>query len=209
MAKKSQLSSTSYAVLGLLAHSPMSAYEIVKETRASLNHFWPRAERSIYHEPKRLAAAGYVTSEERKRSGRWRTVYAISPSGRRALEDWFDQECAPPQFESEAVLKVSLGDLAQPGQLLEVLEELEEESRARLMEGTELAEMFASAELPPDRLEATALMFAFVFDQARRTERWAAWARDQIRRTGAFTPGQRADEARRVFRAFLDDHPPF
>lgn len=209
MAKKPRLTSTSFAVLGLLARGPMSAYEIAKETRDSLNHFWPRAERRIYDEPKRLAAAGYVTFEEQKRSGRWRTVYTISPAGRRALQDWFSRGCPPPQFESEAVLKVSLGDLAEPGQLKEILEDLEDQSRARLAEGRELAEQFSHADLSPERLEASALMFGFVFDQARRMEEWSKWARQEMGRAEGQTLERRAEEARRILTAFLGDHPPF
>ena len=51
------LTTTSYAVLGLLALRPWTTYELAKQVQRSLDWFWPRAERKLYDEPKRLVAA--------------------------------------------------------------------------------------------------------------------------------------------------------
>ena len=48
------LSTTSYAILGLLALRPWTTYELAKQVQKSLGWFWPRAERKLYDEPKRL-----------------------------------------------------------------------------------------------------------------------------------------------------------
>ena len=53
---------TSYAVLGLLSVRSWTTYELAKQVQRSLNWFWPRAERKLYDEPKRLAAAGLAKS---------------------------------------------------------------------------------------------------------------------------------------------------
>ncbi len=48
------LTTTSYAVLGLLAIRPWSTYELAKQMEVSLRNFWPRAERKLYDEPKEI-----------------------------------------------------------------------------------------------------------------------------------------------------------
>ena len=54
----SPLTSTTHAVLGLLSLRPWTTYELAKQVQRSLGWFWPRAERKLYDEPKRLVAAG-------------------------------------------------------------------------------------------------------------------------------------------------------
>src|SRR5688572_5469801 len=49
---------TSYAILGLLSVRRWTTYELAKQVQRSLNWFWPRAERKLYDEPKRLVADG-------------------------------------------------------------------------------------------------------------------------------------------------------
>ena len=52
------LTTTSYAILGMLAIKPWTTYELAKQMERSLKNFWPRAASRIYEEPKRLAALG-------------------------------------------------------------------------------------------------------------------------------------------------------
>ena len=53
-----QLTTTSYAILGLLAVKPWATYDLAKQLQRSLHFFWPRAESNLYAEPKRLVEAG-------------------------------------------------------------------------------------------------------------------------------------------------------
>ena len=50
-------STTSYALLGLLALREWTTYELAKQVQRSIGWFWPRAERKLYEEPKRLVEA--------------------------------------------------------------------------------------------------------------------------------------------------------
>ena len=50
------LTSTSYAVLGLLAIRPASSYELAKQVARGLRFTWPRAEGRIYDEDGRIAS---------------------------------------------------------------------------------------------------------------------------------------------------------
>jgi len=55
---------TAYALLGLLAVRPWTTYELAQQVRRSLNWFWPRAERKLYDDPKRLVAEGLATATD-------------------------------------------------------------------------------------------------------------------------------------------------
>ena len=58
---------TSYAILGLLALKPWTTYELAKQVQRSLNWFWPREERKLYDEPKGLVADGFAAARAEKR----------------------------------------------------------------------------------------------------------------------------------------------
>jgi len=57
------LTTTSYAILGLLAIQPWSTYELAQLMKRSMHFFWPRAESNLYAEPKRLVEAELATAE--------------------------------------------------------------------------------------------------------------------------------------------------
>ena len=76
---------SSYAVLGLLAVAPFTAYELTAQAQRSLHWVWPRSERALYTEPKRLVALGWATTRPRRGGQRDVPEYHITASGRRAL----------------------------------------------------------------------------------------------------------------------------
>src|ERR1043165_5639122 len=84
----SELTTTSYAILGLLAIKPWTTYELAQQMGRALGQFWPRAESMLYEEPKKLVAHGLVRASAESVGKRPRTVYTITPKGRRALRAW-------------------------------------------------------------------------------------------------------------------------
>lgn len=87
---------TSYALLGILATGPMSAYELAKSMRFSgTRYLWPRTESRIYLEPRNLVNAGLATVSVEHIGRRARSVYKITNEGRRALTAWLDSAGAP------------------------------------------------------------------------------------------------------------------
>ena len=58
-----RLSTTSYAILGLLDLRPWTAYELTKHMRRNLHYFFPRAESGIYGEFKKLTSSGMANAE--------------------------------------------------------------------------------------------------------------------------------------------------
>src|SRR3954469_20700273 len=119
------MTTTSHAVLGLLRLRTWTTYELAKQVQRSLGWFWPRAERKLYEEPKRLVDAGLATATEQLTGKRPRTVYAITSEGRKALREWLSEKPAPPTLEFEAMIKVFFADGGTLEQLRKTLGEVE------------------------------------------------------------------------------------
>lgn len=84
-----KLTPTSYALLGLLARRPWSAYELNVNMQTSvMGAFWPRAASHVYSEPKKLVALKLATAKKEQLNGRDRTVYKITAAGLKALQGW-------------------------------------------------------------------------------------------------------------------------
>ena len=172
---------TSYALLGLLALRPWTTYELTKQVQRSLGWFWPRTERKLYDEPKKLVAAGWATATEQRTGKRPRTVYAITADGRRALREWLGEASAPPSVEFEAMVKVFFADGGTIEQLHATLDQVESDARARL---TVLRSMIEESRTGPyefeHRLPVNALALRWGLDQQQLLADWAAWAKEQI-----------------------------
>lgn len=101
---------TSYAILGLLAIRPFTTYEIAQQMERSLRYLWPRTRSRVYQEPKRLVADGLAVSTRDHVGRRPRTTYAITDEGRRVLGEWLATPGGGPSLEFEALLKVFYGE---------------------------------------------------------------------------------------------------
>ena len=83
-----RLSTTSYAVLGLLEKcQPATPYQLKQAAQVSIFHFWTIPHTQLYTECARLAEAGLL-SEEREEGGRRRRVYRLTLAGIDALGTW-------------------------------------------------------------------------------------------------------------------------
>lgn len=49
---------SSYAILGLLALRPWTGYDLTRQATRSLRFAWPKSERLLYSEPKKLVELG-------------------------------------------------------------------------------------------------------------------------------------------------------
>jgi DNA-binding PadR family transcriptional regulator len=107
-----ELTTTSYAILGLLGIRPWTTYELAQQMDRSLGRLWPRAQSKIYEEPKKLAALGFATAARETVGRRPRTVYTITAKGRRALRAWLAEPGTPPALEWEQLLKFFFAEQA-------------------------------------------------------------------------------------------------
>jgi len=176
-----ELSSTSYALLGLLAVRPWTTYELANQTKRSLRFFFPRAERHLYAEAKRLADGGLARSEEAFTGRRRSTTYAITPAGRRALQKWLRTEPAPPVLEAEVLLRTFFADSGRQQDLLAALETARQQAIVAQGELAAMARQSLDGEAPfPERASVGALGLRFVTDFHRLVEQWATWASDEV-----------------------------
>jgi DNA-binding PadR family transcriptional regulator len=123
MTKAPKLTPTSFALLGLLERGPKSAYELNTIMQTSLIRvYWPRAESHVYSEPKKLLAHGLVSEQRSKLSGRNRTVYTITGTGRDALANWLAEDSeAALRMPSEFMLKLILANAGRTENALATL----------------------------------------------------------------------------------------
>src|SRR5690348_5561018 len=126
-----KLTTTSYAILALLALRPWSAYELSQQMRRNVGEYWPRAERGIYDEPKNLVARQLASTTTQRQGQRGRTEYAITEAGRAALRTWLGEASQPPQFESEAMLRIAFAEHGDRADALATLNELGAHARER------------------------------------------------------------------------------
>jgi DNA-binding PadR family transcriptional regulator len=175
------LTTTSFAILGLLSVRDWSAYEITGQMKRGLRHSWPRTDTRIYQEPRNLVAHGLASARITATGRRPRTVYSITDEGRRALADWLEEASQPPQIQSEAVLRATFADAGSKDALLATLAGLRREGRLIQHQlGEQAADYVATGGPFPQRLHLIALVGRFLSDYAQLLEGWASWAEQVV-----------------------------
>ena len=175
------LTTTSYAILGLLAIQPWTTYELAQQMERSLKSYWPRAQSRIYEEPKRLAALGLAKATPGQVGRRSRTVYSITASGRKALRAWLAEPGDGPVMEFEALLKVFFAEHARKRDVLANIEAIAAWAERQTAVNVAFARTYVEHGGPfPERLAAITLTGRFLTELADAVERWSAWAAEQV-----------------------------
>ena len=176
-----RLTPMSFAILGLLAIRPWSTYELTKLLGRSVQYVMPRTEANRYQEPKRLVEAGLATATEETVGHRRRTVYAITPRGREELAGWLARPARATQLESEGLLKILFGNLADQATLLARIEEFRTEAEALETPWRTLAGEYARGEgLFPERIHVNVLYWVLLDRWAQLRADWARWAAAEV-----------------------------
>jgi DNA-binding PadR family transcriptional regulator len=171
------MSTTSFAILGLLAIQPWSTYELIRQVDRSLRRMWPRAQSKLYEEPKKLVELGLARASEERVGRRRRTVYTITPKGRRALAQWVGEPGSGPQLEFEQLLKIHFADSTSKADVIAQLEAAREWARAENVVNLEVARAYQEGTGPfPDRAAINSLGGAFLTRFYAMVFDWAEWA---------------------------------
>ena len=171
------LTTTSYAILGLLAVRPMTTYELAQQMQRALGYFWPRAESKLYEEPKKLVAHGLAKASAGEVGRRRRTTYAITAKGRRALAAWVPTAGAGPVVEFEQLVKVFFAEHGSKADLLATLRGVREGTDDRTRAGATISRDYLEGRGPfPQRLPWLILSAQFLEEMEKAVERWADWA---------------------------------
>lgn len=171
------LTTTSYAMLGLLAIKPWSSYELTRQMDRSLGRMWPRAQSKLYEEPKKLVAQGLARASQDRVRQRSRTVYAITPKGRRALAAWLREPGEGPVLEFEQLLKIFFSENGTKSDALATLGATQRWASERSAESHAVGlEYLEGGGAFPHRLAQLNLTARFLNDFYAMVGEWARWA---------------------------------
>jgi DNA-binding PadR family transcriptional regulator len=175
------LTTTSYAILGLLAIKPWTTYELAKQMEVSLRNFWPRAERKLYEEPRKLVAHQLATVQHETVGKRPRSVYRITPAGRRALRAWLDEPGALASLEFESLIKVFFAEHGSKDQLLANLDRMHAGAVAQAAVDAQWAQHYLTTGGQfPQRLAVISLVGTLQAQLNHTIVTWARWARQVV-----------------------------
>lgn len=179
-----RLTTTSYALLGLLYVRPWSGYELTEQMKRGIGVIWPRAERAIYDEPRNLVEHGLAKAAEEMVGRRPRTVYSITAKGRRELAKWLAQpEIAPPQIAIEAFVRLAFAPAGRKEDLLRAMRSVREYGEELKQRMLGVAGGYLHGEGPfPERTHLIALMAPFMIGWADLLISYGRWAEEQVER---------------------------
>ena len=152
------LSTTSYAVLGLLALRSWTGYELTQQARRSLAHAWPKEDSVLYEEPRRLVARGLAQARQERDRGRTRNRYSITDAGRQALRAWLATPSAPPRLELEPLLRLTFADQGELPDAQAAIAALRDWAVSLRTDGMAVLRGYQAGQAPfPDRLHINVL----------------------------------------------------
>lgn len=176
-----RLTVSSYAVLGLLAIKPWTGYELTQQATRSLRFAWPKSERLLYAEPKKLVEHGLATAEHESVGKRARTMYTITDEGRAALAAWTTTAPEPPVLEAEALLRLLFAENGTVDDLVAALESLAEEAAELHEQVTAINTSYLHGGHPfPDRTHLSVLFATFQLELFDLIVRWVDFAKQEI-----------------------------
>jgi DNA-binding PadR family transcriptional regulator len=191
MAGSRSLTTTSFAILGLLALRPWRSYDLATQARRSLSHIWPRAESNLYAEAKRLVAGGYASAHRERTGARPRTVYEITDRGREVLREWLGRPGGEVRLESEPLLKVFFADQGSRPDLLDTIRAIGAAAgkQRALLRG--MAQQYGDGLGPfPERLAVSVLAMSLIWDQLEATIAWSRRAEAAVLAWRTAGPGE-------------------
>ena len=207
--RSGELTTTSYALLGLLAVKPWSTYELAKQMDRTFSRFWPRARSKLYEEPKKLVEHGLATARAERTGRRPRTVYAITAKGRRAMARWMTEPAEGPVLEFEQLLKIFFAEQGTRADVLRALAGARAWADVRHDENVAVARSYLDGTGPfPERAAQLAVVGGFLDGFTELVREWSAWATDVVESWPAGGAAE-AEPDRRVWKELVAGGAPF
>lgn len=174
-----RLTTTEYAMLGLLASGESSGYDLARAADRTIAFMWAPSRSQIYKALPRLVDHGLATSREVEQRGRPdKAVYRITRAGRTTLRAWLEDDAEAPQAGGAVFLvKLLLAGAAPPEAALRQLEAYRKRVVHRLAAFEEMAENESKGQTVYARIA-----LAHGIAQARATLAWADETRPQLER---------------------------
>ena len=143
--RTTRLSTTEYAVLGLLTDGARSGYDLMKKAQQSVGYVWTPAKSQIYAVLPRLVEGGWAARRDVAQQQRPdKQVYRITGKGRRALVDWLEEPVERDDGGRDPFqLKVFFGRLMRREALVAHIERRRAHAEADLAEYREIERRIA------------------------------------------------------------------
>ncbi|HMV34448.1 MAG TPA: PadR family transcriptional regulator [Turneriella sp.] len=101
---------TQYALLGILTQYECTGYDMKKFIETSIGYFWSESFGQIYPNLKKLEQQGLIRkARTADAKGSDRIIYAITPAGRKKLQQWLAKPAEPLAERNELLLKLFFG----------------------------------------------------------------------------------------------------
>jgi len=137
--------SLKYAILSLLAHDPLTGYELMKLFDGSVGYFWHATHPQIYKELARLERAGEIAHRSVEQRGRpTKKIYSLSESGRAELLEWLRIPASTQRVKDEMMLKTFCSGLLSDDDALELIRRHRELHEIKLQRYQELERFLQS-----------------------------------------------------------------
>jgi DNA-binding PadR family transcriptional regulator len=190
--------SLKYAILSLLAHDPLTGYELMKLFDGSVGYFWHATHPQIYKELARLENAGQIAHRSVEQRGRpTKKIYSLSESGRHDLMNWLRVPASVQRVKDDMMLKTFCCGLLHPSEALELFRRHRELHQQKLQRYHEL-ERFLQSGLSVTNRERVGPYLTLL--RGIRYERdYIAWcddARALLERTDGTIPTSRRTRSR-------------
>lgn len=123
-----------FAILGMLALlKKSSGYDLKKHMESSTQYFWKETFSSIYPVLEDLEKQTLIEKiDEPTKNDRKRHVYALTPAGKKVLEQWLMQPPEDIQLRNELLLKLFFGTFVPIETTIEHLQKYKTELESRL-----------------------------------------------------------------------------
>ncbi|MEU9118693.1 PadR family transcriptional regulator [Streptomyces sp. NPDC048506] len=177
-----------HAVLGLLAESPASGYDLMKLFNATLTNVWPATQSQVYGELNKLTTAGLV--EVAAHGPRGRKEYAITEDGLTELRHWLTEVTPSGPARHDGLLRVFfLGVITPLEAQTYLLQQAEGAARAR----ASYEHIEQTAHWDEEMISVygrIALEYGLRMSAAH--EEWARWAAEEVTSAKAQKAGELA-----------------
>jgi PadR family transcriptional regulator, regulatory protein AphA len=142
-----RLSTTEYAVLGMLSWGEQSGYELKKIAEAGVGYLWTAAKSHVYAVLPSLVRGGYATSRRVTQASRPdKQLYRITRRGRAAFRDWLEEPAEGRGERSTFLLKLFFGDQMSKEALVAHIERRRQDAAAELAEYREIEKRIKGVE---------------------------------------------------------------
>jgi PadR family transcriptional regulator, regulatory protein AphA len=170
-----QLSTTEFAVLGLLSFGERSGYDLKKAAEVGVGYVWTAAKSQIYAVLPRLVAGGLATARHvRQERLPDKQVYRISKRGGEAFRAWLEEPVDHSSSRSPFLLKIFFGAQMSKEALASHIRGRREAAVEELAEYREIERRIKGS--PRDYYGYVTLRWGLA-----QTRAWIRWADDVLR----------------------------